>query len=94
MELLLTRPSLRVSTLGATVGLAALTLCGCVTRGYQLAPKNTPPPEALRLEAAQPPIGAAVGTVVANVHRRHKVEAEFTRRRPGICQSFENSGWT
>jgi hypothetical protein len=64
MSILLSRPSLCSCATAAVLGVAALALSGCVTRGYQLAPKNTPAPVALHLEAAQPPVEAAVHQVV------------------------------
>ena len=64
MSILLSRTSLHSHANAAALGAAALALSGCVTRGYKLAPKNTPAPVALHLEAAQPPVGAAVHQVV------------------------------
>lgn len=64
MSISLSCLSLRSCATAAALGAAVLALCGCVTRGYQLAPKNTPPPEVLRLEAARPPIEAAVRQVI------------------------------
>jgi hypothetical protein len=64
MNILLSRPSLRSCAAAAALGAAALALGGCVTRGYQLAPKNTPALVALHLEATQPPVGAAVHQVI------------------------------
>ena len=64
MSILLSRPSLRSRATAAAFGAAAFALSGCVTRGYKLAPKNTPAPVALHLETAEPPVEAAVHQVV------------------------------
>jgi hypothetical protein len=64
MSILPSRPSLRSHAAAAALGAAALALCGCVTRSYKLAPKNTPAPVTLHLEAAQPPVEAAVHHVI------------------------------
>jgi hypothetical protein len=64
MNILPSRPSLCSLATAASLGAAALALCGCVTRGYKFAPKNTPAPVALHLEGAQPPVKAAVHHVI------------------------------
>ena len=64
MSILLSRPFLRSYATAATLGAAALALGGCVTRGYQLALKNTPAPVALHMEAAQPPVESTVHQVI------------------------------
>jgi hypothetical protein len=64
MSILPSRPSLCSRATAAALCAAALALCGCVTRGYKFAPKNTPAPVALHLDGAQPPVEAAVHNVI------------------------------
>jgi hypothetical protein len=64
MSILLSCPSPRSRVTAAALAAAALALGGCVTRGYKFAPKNTSAPVALHLEAAQPPVEAAVHCVI------------------------------
>ncbi|MGA2446855.1 MAG: hypothetical protein ABSG50_15685 [Opitutaceae bacterium] len=54
----------RVARLLAASFAAASALSGCVTRGYKLAPKDTPGPTLLKLSAAQPPVEATLHTVI------------------------------
>ena len=55
----------RGQTVASALGLViAAALTGCVTRGYKMAPKSTPPVTALNLSAAQPSVDATLQTVI------------------------------
>jgi hypothetical protein len=60
----LLRCLVRAARLAAASLAAAFALSGCVTRGYKLAPKNTPGATLLNLSAAQPPVEATLHTVI------------------------------
>jgi hypothetical protein len=64
MNALPLRSLVRAAWLTAAALAAACALSGCVTRGYKLAPKNTPAPTLLNLSAAQPPAEVTLHTVI------------------------------